>query len=1154
MGKRWFLVLVSTVLVSLAACSGQQLETPLVISEVQAGASGDNNYEFIELFNTTSETVDLQGHSLIYYLSSDTEGFLVQSWDENWLIPPKGHFLLVRSGANVGVTPDGEFEQSLNTSSGGLTLLDDGGVIVDRLGWGDVGDLAEGRPAPALENDLSLERKPGGDEGNGTDTDDNRSDFSLSDAPTPQNIGSPPTPSEEGRLILSASGPNTAEPVSQFDYVLRLDNETDFDVHDVELSFTVPASLTVTAASDDGQVEGRSVLWTLDTLSAGEAAERSVTVETPVTYVTLVAHQWMAQAADWPQPAVAAPLRTQVEGGIIPIGTARTLMGVNVTVEGIATMYTGGYYAGTNNAKFYIQDETGGIQIQCFDEDGTPPTVAIGDRVQVTGEVGIYRNSMQIVPNDNVADVVVLEQVDPLPAQELTVQQALDNPDVVGQYISATGQAIRIEEFTYSYEIDLADDSGNVLLVYVDKLALLDLAVEGMDVGHQYTVAGVAEMYDDLLQLKPRTAQDLLEVFPPVLAITGDTLVNVPPGATLPYTLTVYNHTNAPFTNVIVTSSLPIENAALAEVNDGGTVEEDLLVWTLPSLPAGQSMKVRFAVTVTGATGAVSIPSYGAVADEWPTPATNLPLFTFIGDIAPIYAIQGPGDVSPYKLEFVETEGTVTGIFPELGGFWLQNNEPDDDPATSEGLFVYVGEHAVEVEPTDLIRVYGRVRERGSQTELHITSPDDVESLGIQNPLPDPISLNPPYTAQEALAYYEPMEGMLVELEGPAVAVGPVNRYGEYALVLADHGIDRVLHGDETGILIQVDDGSQIAHGDGSTLPYLVTTGDQIESLSGPLAFTFGSFKVEPLDPPTISSAPEGPSPQVPEPGVNEFTIATFNMENLFDASEPHPVDDPPRPSMGEYEWRLDLIAQAILSMGAPTFLGVQEVENIDVLEDLVAHSDLEEYSYQAVLIEGGSSRGIDVGFLVRSDRVTVTGFGQHQAPGDLFSRPPLMITATVSMESAGDITLYAIVNHLISKSGGEALTEPRRVLEVEWNAHLVDRILNADPGAFVVVLGDLNDYYDSVPLATITDGDTPGSQLINCMQGTDREERYSFIYQGVSQLLDHILITPSLAEHLVRAEALHINADYPLPIPETAGRYRCSDHDPVVAIFSFED
>jgi len=49
---------------------------------------------------------------------------------------------------------------------------------------------------------------------------------------------------------------------------------------------------------------------------------------------------------------------------------------------------------------------------------------------------------------------------------------------------------------------------------------------------------------------------------------------------------------------------------------------------------------------------------------------------------------------------------------------------------------------------------------------------------------------------------------------------------------------------------------------------------------------------------------------------------------------------------------------------------------------------------------------------------------------------------------------------------------------------------------------------------------------------------------------MDHILVTPPLAEHLEWATPLHINADYPLPQPETPDPHRCSDHDPVVAMF----
>lgn len=76
-----------------------------------------------------------------------------------------------------------------------------------------------------------------------------------------------------------------------------------------------------------------------------------------------------------------------------------------------------------------------------------------------------------------------------------------------------------------------------------------------------------------------------------------------------------------------------------------------------------------------------------------------------------------------------------------------------------------------------------------------------------------------------------------------------------------------------------------------------------------------------------------------------------------------------------------------------------------------------------------------------------------------------------------------------ISKAGGEALTEPRRVIEAQWNGHRVDQILAADPDAYVVVLGDLNDYYDSAPLRALTQGETPSGRLVNVAGALPPEE-----------------------------------------------------------------
>ncbi len=1170
MSKRYLSGVMTVLLLALAACMPQETPTtaptetplpitPLVISEVQAGATGNNNLEFIELYNATAAPLDLEGYALAYRLATSQEDTLIYAWAENTPVPAHGHYLLVRVGQEdaIGVVADAEFDQSLNTKGGGLALLNPQGQIVDSVGWGNAPEaFVEGSPAPVPENDTSIERLPGGEEGNFGDTGDNSADFVVNPAPDPQNVGSLPTPVEAERFFITLVAPSTVEPGAQFDYELEVTNHTGNTTHDVQIVFTVPLSLTIVSASDGGEVRGLpsasggAVQWTLAEMADGDMVSRRVTVETPLTYATLMAREYSVQAGDWPEEAFGAPVRTRVEGGIIPIGTARTLMGEIVTVEGVATMYTGGYYAGTNNAKFYIQDESGGLQIQCFDDNGTPPEVTLGDRVQVTGEVGAYRNSMQIVPGSNQDDVVILGQEEAPAPQEATVAQAASDSAVSGRLIAVTGQATRVEEFTYSYEIDLADDQGYVALVYVDKLTEMELEIEKIEVGHQYTIAGISEMYNETFQLKPRIPADIVEVFPPVLAVEADAPHNVLPGETLTYIFTVFNHTDAPFTGVTVTSTLPAENAALATIEDGGEQEGDTLRWTIPTLLAHENRSVHFAVTATGDAGTIAVEDYAAWANEWPTHETNLPLLTFIGDSVPIYAIQGPGFGSPYKLDFVDTDGVVTGIFPELEGFWMQGLEPDGDPATSEGLFVFTGDHSIEVQVGDRVEVHGRIRERSNQTELHITAPEDVVVTATDLEMPEPVELDPPVKAETASAYYEPLEGMLVSVTDPAVAVAPTSKYGEYVLVRAEHGIRRVLRGQETGLFIMVDDGAATRHDDGTTLPYVIRTGDGVGHLVGPLAFTFDNYKIEPLGSPATIPVVEGPFPQLEQPGPDEFSVATFNVENFFDNEDPHRPSDPPKPTRSEYERRRDQIVETIAALGAPTIVGLQEVENVGVLEDVAAQPGLAGYDYQAALIEGPSSRDIDVGFLVRGDRATLEGVGQYQAPEGLFSRPPLMITVTVHTASAGDVAVYAIANHFISKSGGEALTEPRRVMEAQWNAGLVDRILAADPDAYVVVLGDLNDYYDSAPLRALTEGDTPGGQLVNALGALPPEGRYSYIFQGVSQLLDHILATPALAAHQVRVDVLHINADYPPPDPADPNPYHCSDHDPVVAVF----
>jgi len=122
---------------TVAPTQTPEITTPLVISEVQAGASGNNNLEFIELYNTITEPLDLEGYALVYRLAASREDLPIHAWTESAPVPAHGHCLLVRAGQEVGVVPDAEFDQPLNTKGGGLALVDPQGNVVDSVGWGN---------------------------------------------------------------------------------------------------------------------------------------------------------------------------------------------------------------------------------------------------------------------------------------------------------------------------------------------------------------------------------------------------------------------------------------------------------------------------------------------------------------------------------------------------------------------------------------------------------------------------------------------------------------------------------------------------------------------------------------------------------------------------------------------------------------------------------------------------------------------------------------------------------------------------------------------------------------------------------------------------------------------------------------------------------
>jgi predicted extracellular nuclease len=140
---------------------------------------------------------------------------------------------------------------------------------------------------------------------------------------------------------------------------------------------------------------------------------------------------------------------------------------------------------------------------------------------------------------------------------------------------------------------------------------------------------------------------------------------------------------------------------------------------------------------------------------------------------------------------------------------------------------------------------------------------------------------------------------------------------------------------------------------------------------------------------------------------------------------------------------------------------------------------------------------------------------------------------------------IHLLNNHFLSMSGGEQATEPRRIAQAAWNGDLVEHKVANDPEAFVIIMGDLNSYYESPPIDTLR-----SYGMTHVFDQLAPEKRYTYIYQGVAQVLDHILVNELYENSISSVDILHVNADYPLQLPGDTSVLHKSDHDPVVVTF----
>jgi len=335
------------------------------------------------------------------------------------------------------------------------------------------------------------------------------------------------------------------------------------------------------------------------------------------------------------------------------------------------------------------------------------------------------------------------------------------------------------------------------------------------------------------------------------------------------------------------------------------------------------------------------------------------------------------------------------------------------------------------------------------------------------------------------------------------------------------------------------------------------------------LDYDFGNFEIDVTATPSVTSG--GIAQEVTTaPTAAQMSTATFNVENLAPS-------DPQTKYAG-------LAKEIVTNLKAPDLVALEEVQDDDgVTDDGVVDCDQTmakltsaisaaggpAYSYRQISpvndADGGEPGGnIRQVFMFRTDRglsftdrsgATATTADSVVNTGGVPSLKysPGRIAPTDSAWSAsrkplaGEFTwkgqpVFVIANHFDAKLGDDPLyghLQPpatpsltQRESQATLVKNFVDQILAVDAQAKVIVLGDLNDY-DFSPTADIL---TAGGSLVDLPRTLPLAERYTYVYEGNSEVLDHILLSPALAATAYAYDVVHVNSEF---------ANQLSDHDP---------
>ncbi|MDO9153927.1 MAG: endonuclease/exonuclease/phosphatase family protein [Paludibacter sp.] len=255
--------------------------------------------------------------------------------------------------------------------------------------------------------------------------------------------------------------------------------------------------------------------------------------------------------------------------------------------------------------------------------------------------------------------------------------------------------------------------------------------------------------------------------------------------------------------------------------------------------------------------------------------------------------------------------------------------------------------------------------------------------------------------------------------------------------------------------------------------------------------------------------------------------VAFYNLENLFDTINNENNDEEYLPNGAnkwntmKYKAKLHNMSYAISLIGLDVvpkgvaILGVSEIENRGVLEDLVKQPAIKDRSYQIVHYDSPDRRGVDVGLLYNPKLFIVTNSKSYRLNSPLFNSPTrdqLMVSGYLKGEK-----IHVIVNHWPSRIGGEDASRPRRNAAAALTRSIADSLFNVDPKAKIIIMGDLNDdpfnESCSVVLAAKKNlQDVKEGELYNPFWKMHEKGIGSLAYNDQWNLFDQIIISSQLA------------------------------------------